>query len=114
MKSSIKIDFIEVDGKGLQPVIKIRQEDSDDPRDGLLKTFFQKLGGKSSWLSVSFDHFIEDMTTHQSRRFITISPVQADELAETMKLIQQRLKDPEVNNNYSEKPALTVFSQEQQ
>ena len=53
MKSSIKIDFADVnDGKGLQPVIVVNLIDSDDVRDGLLKTYFQSLGYLSSYFKM--------------------------------------------------------------
>lgn len=90
MKSSIKVDFLDRGlGKGLEPVIAIKFVDSDDVRDGLLKAFFQSLGGESSWLVVKFDHHIingeSDNTT-----YIRVFPVQSHELAETADIINIR------------------------
>jgi hypothetical protein len=71
MKSSIKVDFTGVsEGSNVfRPVIKIRQEDSDDPRDGLIASFFQSLGGVSNWLSVSFDHHIINGQDNHTKYF---------------------------------------------
>lgn len=95
MKSSIKVDFID-NGNGLQPVIAIRLEDSEDVRDSLLKTFFQVLGGQSSWLSVSFDHYITN-DEGVSRTFISIHPIPPSELNETLQIIKKRVD----TDNYS-------------
>lgn len=43
MKSRIKIDFADPSGKGIEPVIRVDINDSDDPRDGLLRTLFQSV-----------------------------------------------------------------------
>lgn len=91
MESSIKVDFRDNgNGKGLEPVIAIKLIDSEDPRDGLLKTLFQSLGGESSWLSVSFDHHIingaEDKVT-----YVSLYAVKPDELKETAKIIEGRI-----------------------
>lgn len=43
MKSSIKISFQDIDGKGIEPVILVNIINSDDPRDGLIKTLFQSV-----------------------------------------------------------------------
>ena len=85
MKSTIKIDFQDRgQGKGLEPVIAIRMVNSDDVRDGLLRTFFQSLGHTSSFLKVNFDHHIikvaNDLTT-----IISILPVRPEELEKTQK-----------------------------
>lgn len=85
MKSSIRIDFVD-DGKGLEPVIKVVIEDTDDPRDSLLRTFFQKLGGESSWLRVDF-HSGSEL---QARKYLTIYPVSPSELHEMQKTILER------------------------
>ncbi len=89
MESSIKVDFRR-DENGLQPVIAIKLTDSEDPRDRLLKEFFQALGGQSSWLSVSFDHhIIKDV--QQATSYITIHPVRQSELKETIQIIDDRI-----------------------
>lgn len=100
MKSSIKIDFRSKDN-GLEPIIAIKLEDSDDVRDNLLKTFFQSLGGISSWLVVSFDHHMTNPETG-SRTWITITPVMPGELHETKKIIEERLISEKGSlNNYN-------------
>lgn len=43
MLSSIKIDF-RSGSKGIEPIISVHVEDSDDPRDKLIKTLFQSAG----------------------------------------------------------------------
>lgn len=84
MKSSIKIDFAD-NGKGLQPFINIRlSKNTDDPRDKLLQTFFQELGGDSNWLSVDFFGYDGDTD------YIRIYPVSREELKETVEIIQRR------------------------
>lgn len=92
MQSSIKIDFQD-SGFGLQPVIAIKLVSSDDVRDGLLKTFFQALGGESSWLSVRFDHNVghDEGEAGYSKTWISIHPITPDELPRTIKLINSRL-----------------------
>lgn len=53
MKSYFRIDFSDLGpGKGLQPVIVVNVEPSEDPRDKLVKSYFELLGGESSWLKV--------------------------------------------------------------
>jgi hypothetical protein len=74
MKSSIKIDFAD-NGNGLEPVIKVlldNDPENSDPRDSLLKTFFQKLGGESSWLRLEFQKI---PTTHGTAQRIIIYPI---------------------------------------
>lgn len=87
MNSSIKIDFAD-NGKGLQPLIRVLLVSSDDPRDKLLSTFFQSLGGESNWLSVRFDGF----EGNPKREYISIYPVTSGELEETVNIISQRIE----------------------
>lgn len=89
MLSSIKVHFRD-DGKGLQPIIAVKLIDSDDPRDCLLKAFFQALGGKSSWLVAEFNHHIIS-DTNNATTIITIQPVREGELQETSNLIKDRI-----------------------
>ena len=90
MKSSIKIDFAD-NGKGLQPFIKIVLSSTDDPRDKLLSTFFQSLGGESNWLSVRFEgHTGGNNCTLTS--YISIFPITPDELKETSDIILNRIE----------------------
>ena len=86
MKSTIRVDFQggDTSNKGFEPVIRVRLEDSDDVRDSLLKTFFQSLGGDSSWLRVHFESPESRVTN------VTISPVKANELADLEKQVRER------------------------
>lgn len=43
MKSRIKIDFADPSGKGIEPVIRVDINDSDDTRDKLFRTLFQSV-----------------------------------------------------------------------
>ena len=107
MKSKLTIDFQGLDSEGggnqFEPVIRAIVEDSDDVRDGLMKSFFQSLGGNSNWLRVS----IQENTLYQgsSKSFIVISAVKPSELSETMESIKERLPlvkaNKEENNEFS-------------
>lgn len=45
MLSSIKIDYADLgDGEGIRPMINVQVISSDDPRDTLLQTLFEKAG----------------------------------------------------------------------
>lgn len=88
MESSIKIDFVD-NGNGLEPVIQVKIVDTDDPRDSLIRTFFQKLGGMSSWLRVDFNNGL----TLTANKFITLYPVTPEELKGISALIEERLKE---------------------
>ena len=41
MKSRISIDYVDVEGKGIEPVIRVDRESSDDPRDKLIGVLFE-------------------------------------------------------------------------
>lgn len=97
MNSQIKVHFRD-DGKGLQPIIAVKLIDSDDPRDSLLKAFFQALGGKSSWLSVDFDHNIIN-DERNATTFITIHPVRPEELKITADAMNRRIGSGVSNDN---------------
>lgn len=91
MKSTIRIDFAGQDNSnGFQPVLRVNLQDSEDVRDGLMKTFFQSLGGDSSWLRVEFHTDTIDGIQQPQR--ITIYPVKPDELQQTMSTIDSRLR----------------------
>ena len=95
MKSTIKVDFKgpETSSKGgFEPVIRVSLQDSDDVRDKLLKTFFQSLGGESSWLVVKIDPGWEGFPKSNVDN-IKISPLKPEEMEETIKIIQTRLED---------------------
>ena len=47
MKSSIRIDYLDPLGNGIQPVIKVEIIKSDDPRDTLLSHLFQSVQGEN-------------------------------------------------------------------
>lgn len=54
MQSTIRIDFADLDGSGIQPILRIKAITTDDPRDQLIKTLFQ---GDVPYLQVQFtDH----------------------------------------------------------
>jgi len=100
MKSTMRIDFAGQDNAdGFQPVIRVNLEDSEDVRDGLMKSFFQALGGDSSWLVVNFMSDTIDGIRQPQR--LTIYPVKPSELEETKNLIDGRL---------GKKPAPEFFS----
>lgn len=100
MKSTIRVDFAGQDNAdGFQPVIRINLQDSEDVRDGLLKRFFQSLGGESNWLTVNFHQDTIDGLQQPKR--ITIYPVKESELQETTEIIENRL---------GKKPAPEFFS----
>lgn len=86
MKSSIKIDFTD-NGKGLEPVLQVILHNTDDPRDKLLSSFFQKLGGNSNWVSVSFN---PELSVDDGKR-ISMYPLAESELKETAMIIERRL-----------------------
>ena len=101
MKSSIKIDFTEVPGKGLQPVIAVIIETSDDPRDGLLRTFFQQLGHKSNWVRVVFDHhLVTDTNRGEIKSFVRMFPLTPDEFKSESDEMLLRISE-EDRQNYS-------------
>lgn len=89
MLSSIKVHFQD-DENGLQPIIAVKLQDSDDPRDDLLKSFFLALGGKSSWVEVSFDHHTisseRDATT-----YITMKPVRSNQIPDLIQTCHDRI-----------------------
>ncbi len=93
MKSTIRVDFQGPETQsqgGFEPVIRVNLVDSDDTRDRLLKTFFQSLGGESSWLAVRFGNSsIQSLNTGENN--IVISPVKVSELEETRNIIDNRL-----------------------
>jgi hypothetical protein len=85
MKSSIKIDFAD-SGNGLQPVISIKLIPSEDPRDGLLKSFFEQLAGQSSWLRTQ-----EGLSFDPNMRIISILPIKPSAFKQTIEEIQSRI-----------------------
>lgn len=96
MKSSIKVHFKDYGaGMGLKPTINVLVEDSEDPRDSLLKSFFEQLGGISSWLEVSFDHHIVNGNTNpsDSKTWITIIPVNPGQLKDMREVAGARLEE---------------------
>lgn len=86
MKSKMRIDFEGRADGGLEPVIMINMMDSEDPRDGLLKAFFEKLGGESNWLVAEINSF---GISGESR--IALRPVTPSELQETVDIIKNRI-----------------------
>lgn len=90
MKSSLKIDFTDT-GSGLQPVIRVKCfHDLEDARDSLMQTFFQKLGGDSSWLKVEFE--AEGNGTAGYHKYINIFPVEPSQLSSMVIAAFDRLR----------------------
>lgn len=92
MKSTIRVDFKGVDAPGqagFEPCIRVNLYDSEDVRDGLLKSFFQNLGGESNWLAVNFQNDTIDGIRQPER--ITLTPILPNELQETVDIINRRL-----------------------
>lgn len=58
MKSRISIE-VDYDN-GREPVIQILSRDSDDLRDGLIKSFLQSFGAESNRCSIEWLHHGED------------------------------------------------------
>lgn len=83
MLSTIKIDF-ENNGMGIEPVIKVVLASSDDPRDKLMKAFFENLRGESSWLFVR-----QDKNTEFHRTF-TITPITPAQMVGNAELMRSR------------------------
>lgn len=82
MKSSIKIDFTNgydiqnrVHKQEIEPCIKVILSESDDPRDKLLKVFFEKLGHRSRYLVCEF------VDKSDIDKGINIFPVKPEDLA---------------------------------
>lgn len=74
MESSIKIDFAD-NGEGLKPFIAVKiSNDGSDPRDKLIQSFFQSLGGDSSWLRVEFED------SSDNAKYISIYPIEFGDL----------------------------------
>lgn len=89
MKSSIKIDFVD-NGSGMEPVIRVKTiPNSDDVRDKLIRSFFQKLGGESSWLKVVISPDYEE-GEDQVRSYDLVA-IPASELPSLLVSIQNRI-----------------------
>lgn len=72
MKSSIKVGYFPTEKSGLQPCIDVKLEESDDVRDTLLKSFFEKLGRVSGWLAVRVEK--SDKPEVKNYKIIPITP----------------------------------------
>lgn len=97
MKSNIRIDFRGVDGpksEQFEPVIRVRLEDSDDVRDGLLKAFFNSMteddSHYSNWLIADFVR--QGGTNRKEVTDIIISPVRPDQFQDTLDNINSRVE----------------------
>lgn len=92
MKSTIKVDFRSLEDKinGFEPVIKVVLEDSEDVRDSLLKSFFQSLGGDSSWLRVNYENRVS-IDENDKKTYVTLSPVKWTELEKEEEIIRLRI-----------------------
>ncbi len=96
MKSTIRVDFQGPETSsqnGFEPVIRVNLVESDDTRDKLLKTFFQSLGGESSWLHVK--HVKIDQSCHSGliNDSIVITPVKEADIENLKKEIEDRIND---------------------
>lgn len=86
-KITIEIDF----ENGNEPVIQIVSRNTDDIRDKLIRFFFERLGGESSWCKI----YCQQAIGHdepEERRFQRwkISPIQAtDFLKEGSAMLEQ-------------------------
>lgn len=83
MKSRITVE-IDYDNNN-QPIIQILSRNSDDVRDGLIKSFYQSLQG-SSWCKIVFKQYVPDETMVtvggyvEGFKRIFISPIPEDNL----------------------------------
>jgi hypothetical protein len=101
---SINLDF----ANGNEPVIEILHKDSDDVRDALVKSFFERLGGSSSWCKITFASMenpsatwskdgIERYSNFKTRAVISaINPAEFKEQSEIM-AEQSRLNEEYAN-----------------
>lgn len=86
----MRVDFKGLEqGVGLEPIIRIELQDSEDVRDGLLKAFFEKLGGESNWLNVDF----QTAGIAGEVSYITLTPVEPAELLKVGLTIRDRIKN---------------------
>jgi hypothetical protein len=78
MKSriTIEVDF----ENGNQPTIQIVSKSSDDVRDRLIQSFYQKLGGCSSWCKIQFIQDVMDEDPERAFKRIYITPITEQEL----------------------------------
>lgn len=53
MKSRLTLDFVDFEGNGCEPVIRVDLNPSDDVRDSLLKSIFQ---GSDYHLEIQYGH----------------------------------------------------------
>lgn len=94
MKSTIKVDFQgpnTTEPHGFEPIIRVAIDcKSDDVRDGLLRSFFQALGGESSWLRVEFDDI--RVMLDEGKKYLTITPVKWHELDKELKVLKERVE----------------------
>ncbi len=92
MKSRISIDFAGIDkmpsGNQFEPVIRVAIEDSEDVRDGLVKAFFETLGGESNWLRADF---AINTSYGKTRTDVTIIAIPPSDFEDTIKAIESRL-----------------------
>lgn len=96
MKSTIRVDFKGLSSgltgdyrEGFEPVIRVNLQDSEDVRDGLLKSFFNKLGYNSNWLNVDISPNVIDGIKQNTQ--YTITPIQDNQLEEIVQIMNNRL-----------------------
>ncbi len=106
MKSRLTIDFrgTGIDtlngGSQFEPVIRATVEDSEDPRDGLMRAFFEALGGTSNWLVVDINS--SDKFGSKKAEY-TIFPVTPNEFESTINYLKERLPSPFITDDIIKK-----------
>lgn len=101
MKSriTIEVDF----DNGNEPTIQILSKNSEDVRDNLIKSFYQKLGS-SSWCKIVFSqhHFDPIFPEHDFKR-IFITPIAEQDLKKEAEIMleQVRVSEAWVKNHKS-------------
>lgn len=99
MKSRITIE-IDYDN-GNEPVIQIISRNSDDLRDGLIKSFYQKLQG-SSWCKIVFKQDVLDESVLTTGGFVEgfkrifITPIPETELKKEAEIMLEQHRVREV------------------
>lgn len=86
MKSriTIEVDF----DNGNQPILKIVNQDSEDVRDNLLRSFLQSLNHSSRWLRIEYVNEILAPGDSSKKYIWHIKPVLASEIPQEIKLMQ--------------------------
>lgn len=90
MKSRITIEVDFEDGN--QPTIQILSKNSDDVRDNLIKSFYQKLGS-SSWCKIIFkQHHFDPVEPEHDFKRIFISPITEQDLKKEAEIMLEQFR----------------------